>query len=123
VSNDDDGSVVSDQQQKIFPIGGGTVRYAAYCVSGHVVVASRDGTSGFHFDREMSRATQTFSIHKSKSLFDYARKIGASVHRALKEAHDSGKFDFPQVETVVNPSEPGSTIARVLIDGYHKGVP
>jgi len=40
----EDGNVVRDQAQKIFPIGGNNIRYLAYSISGTAGIPSRDAT-------------------------------------------------------------------------------
>jgi hypothetical protein len=119
----DDGTVISDHTQKIFPIGGsGTIRLA-FSTSGSASIPScdREGIA-FDFLTEIHRATGALSTRRYHNLADYARKAYGAVHRRLKEAKLTGRLDYPESETL-DLSEGGCTITRVLIDGYHEGIP
>lgn len=119
----DDWKVQTDEAQKIFPIGGSSTRFLAYSISGAASIPSRDATEmAFDFVKEINIATQALSARRYSSLGDYAKRAFRAVHQKLKDAKLAGRLDYPEAETL-DPSERGSTIARVLIDGYHKGVP
>jgi hypothetical protein len=119
----EDGTIVSDETQKIFPIGGSTPRFLAYSISGMAAIPSLDATEmAFKFIKEINGATQALSSRRYSSLADYTRKAFRAVHQKLEDAKLSGRLDYPEAETL-DPSEPGSTIARVFVDGYYKGIP
>jgi len=121
----EDGKVDSDVTQKIFPIGGSSTRFLAYSISGFASIVSRDATEMvFSFVTEINRATQALSTRRYSALADYAKKAFGAVHQRLKDAKLAGLLDYPDPDAeTLDPSERGSTIARVLIDGYHKDIP
>lgn len=119
----EDGKVETDSVQKIFPIGSSSIGFLAYSISGTVSIASRDATEiAFNFAEEINRATLVLSMRRFSTLADYAKRAYRAVHQKLKDGKLGGRLEYPDAETL-DPSEPGSTIARVLIDGYFNGVP
>jgi hypothetical protein len=114
-------NVVTDEAQKIFAIGG----FLAYSISGTPSIASRDATEvSFDFVARINTATQALSTRRFGTLADYAKRACGAVHQALKDAKLAGQLDYPDPEpAALDPSERGSTIVKVLIDGYHKGAP
>jgi len=119
----EDGKTKFEKVQKIFPIGSGRNPLLVYSISGSPTIPSRDATEvAFNFVEKINAAAQVFSERRANNLFDYAKRVGGAVHQALKDAKMVGLLDYPESETL-DPSERGSTIARVLIDGYYKGVP
>jgi hypothetical protein len=119
----DDGTVVNDQIQKIFPIGGSGTRRLAFSLTGSAYIPSCDREEmAFEFLAEIRRATGALSVGRYPNLSDYAHKAFGAVHRRLKEAKLTGRLSYPELQTL-DPSERGCSIAIVLLDGYHEGVP
>ena len=118
----EDGIKKYDDLQKIFAIGNNP-RSLAYSISGAASIATCDGTEiAFDFITEINRATEALSMRRYDNLGEYARKAFGSVHLKLKDSKLAGRLDYPELGTF-DPSERGSTIARVFIDGYYRDVP
>jgi len=116
-------TVASDQVQKIFPIGGGEIQTAAYSISGTAFIGLDDGSDVmFDLQQQMKSATQVYSMRRAGTVLDYAERVCSTVHQSLAKAKLAGQLDYPESNSL-DASEPGATIARILFDGYCKGIP
>lgn len=116
-----DGTIISETKQKIFSFGGN--RSLAYSFTGRVGLGPDDGPeTTFDFITQVREAAQTISTCKFSTLPKYADRLAQRVQRVLIDRCRNGDINFADGPSV-DPSEAGSTIAEVMIDGYYSGLP
>jgi hypothetical protein len=117
-----DGSIFSDSVQKIFPIKT-PVGSFAYTLAGTVHILTDDSREiAIDFVDELRKSADALSERKTKDLMGYAVRLFRPIMRAVRDAHESGRFSmFPSNEPQL--LERGNTILRVSIDGLWNGFP
>jgi len=112
---------ISDDRQKVFPIGN---RPLAYSMIGITKLGHRDETietPRFEFDLAVAKGVQSTSMRDSWSMEHYARKLCWPIYAALRDAVRGGEvgmsFKLPPDD------RRGSPIVNLLLDGYVDGRP
>jgi hypothetical protein len=115
-------SLSTNDNQKIFEINE-PGRQLAYSLAGIIDLSPDDESDDIVFELLPALAESVLkqANQKSKTLFDYARKIATPVNRQLAALKRAGTIRrYP-----IRPSpmaERGHTILRVYFDGYYGGI-
>jgi len=122
-SNPEDHSVISDDAQKIFKLNS-SGNSLAVCFCGTVgVTDDLDEEVVWDVCREVLQSADQLAKRRTSTLAGLATRICRPVNKLLAEVRNTGRISkYPELEPVVL-GERGNTIARVLIEGYHNGIP
>jgi hypothetical protein len=120
--NSDGCSVISDQVQKVFPLSCADGVFA-FTLSGTAALTADNSTERVvDIIFALNRSAKRLAFRRYKSPSDYVNALCSPVHSAIEEAKSSGKFSlYPNSGGVkAGPYELGTTIATLVIMGYHQ---
>jgi hypothetical protein len=121
----DDDSVISDQVQKVFPLSCVNGAFA-FALSGNAVLGTDDNTEEVvNLISALNRSAKRIKFRQFRSPADYVAALCSPVNLAVREAREARKItSYPGVGGIkCSPYEYGTTIANVLVMGYHEAHP
>lgn len=110
----------NDEAQKIFQFGAS--KSLAYSFTGQIQLTAEGKGDAFDFISQMGEAVESVSPRGYPTLEKYAAELAKPIFRSLEQERLTKNIKLPE-DPSVYPGERGSTIARVLIDGYYEGWP
>ena len=116
-SNSEDGSVISDEVQKIFP-----VRYAggvfALSFAGGERLTSIDTGEQLNLPESAMRCVQSLESRRTSNAVGYSYRLSRCINDAIKGLGLGGPIHSGKSTQPNLPDETGETIFRLLLDGY-----
>ena len=114
-----DGQILSDTNQKIFPINQ-TDRSLAYAFSGSIRMTDIEDSSIIHFDfhKEAEKVIASLEMSRFNDLESYAKKIGRRLYDALEKVNSVGR-----IRLIRRPTDHSAIVACLFIVGYYSGKP
>jgi hypothetical protein len=122
-SNPLDHSVISNECQKIFCIRNCEGTFAMV-FSGTVGITADEGEElVWDLCQEALKSAASLESRRTSTLHGMAVRICRPVNQLLREIKKDGRTSkYPDFEPFI-VGDGGTTIARLFIDGYHRGIP